>query len=53
MVETRLQLRGTMGSAFSGNSVRMRSIWPILRKNALCPSMPTINAMRAVPTLDE
>ena len=30
-----------------------RVSWPILRRNALWPSTPTIMAMRAVPMLDE
>jgi len=30
------QFCGTIGAALSGNSVRMRVSWPILRKNALC-----------------
>ena len=47
------QRLGTNGSALSGSSVRKRSSWPILRKKALCPSTPTISAMRAVPMLEE
>ena len=47
------QRLGTIGSALSGNSVRSRSSWPTLRRNALWPSIPTDKAMRAAPTFDE
>ena len=53
IVLSSLQRFGTSGSAFSGNSVRSRSSWPILLKNALWPSTPTISAMRAVAMLEE
>ncbi len=47
------QCLGTIGEALSGNSVRSRSSWPILRRNALCASTPCDSAMRAAPTLEE
>ena len=47
------QRLGTSGSALSGSSVRSRSSWPILRRNALWCSTPSVSAMRAVPILDE
>jgi hypothetical protein len=47
------QRLGTIGSALSGSSVRSRSSWPTLRRNALCASTPTDSAMRAAPTFDE
>ena len=53
MVLSSLQFLGTNGSALSGSSVRRRVSCPILRRNALCPSTPTIIAMRAVPMLEE
>ena len=47
------QRLGTIGSALSGSSVRSRSSWPILRRNALWCSTPSASAMRAVPMFDE
>jgi hypothetical protein len=47
------QCLGTIGSALSGSSVRNRSSWPIFFRNALWPSIPTANAMRAAPMFDE
>ena len=44
---------GTIGAALSGNSVRSRSSWPILRRNALCASTPCDSAIRAAPMFDE
>ena len=53
MVLSSPQFFGTSGSAVSGNSVCSRVNWPILRKNALCPSTPTISARRAAPMFEE
>ena len=47
------QCCGRIGEALSGNSVRSRSSWPSLRRNALCASTPCDNAIRAAPTFDE
>ena len=50
MVFSSLQRFGMIGEALSGSSVRSRSSWPILRKNALCASTPCASAIRAAPT---
>src|SRR5258708_5687705 len=47
------QRMGTSGSALSGNSVRSRSSCPIFRRNHLWCSIPRLNAIRAVPMLEE
>ena len=53
MVFSSPQRAGTIGSAFSGSSVRSRSSWPIFFRKALCPSTPTASAMRAEPMFEE